>query len=183
MSVVKKKHYLFTFVCGLASSFSFPPYNYFFLAWFLPAVPLYYLFTDASLRNASTTGFLWALGFFAGLIYWILFPTRWGILLILLLACYFAAVFMVMGLWIRACRKAYGASGMSEWLGIPLLWLLGEYLRNYFLTGFPWGQWGYSQFASTELIQCVSYTGVYGLTFLLTFGCTLIGKIAHAEQY
>jgi apolipoprotein N-acyltransferase len=52
------------------------------------------------------------------------------------------------------------------------LWVLLEYVRTYFLTGFPWMLLGYSQFKFIEIIQLSEICGVYGVSFLILF-CNL----------
>jgi apolipoprotein N-acyltransferase len=49
------------------------------------------------------------------------------------------------------------------------LWVLLEYIRTYFLTGFPWAIIGYSQCEFIEIIQVAEFTGVYGVSFLIVF--------------
>jgi apolipoprotein N-acyltransferase len=51
-------------------------------------------------------------------------------------------------------------------VGLPALWLLCEWWRGWFLTGFPWFSLGYSQ-TDTWLSAYAPVLGVYGLSALL----------------
>jgi apolipoprotein N-acyltransferase len=49
----------------------------------------------------------------------------------------------------------------------PFLWVSLEYVRSFFLTGFPWATLGYSQYLNLPFIQVADITGVYGISFLI----------------
>jgi apolipoprotein N-acyltransferase len=49
------------------------------------------------------------------------------------------------------------------------LWVALEMIRCRFLSGFPWSLLGASQFQMTPLLQISSFTGVYGVTFLIAW--------------
>jgi len=49
----------------------------------------------------------------------------------------------------------------------PFLWVSLEYLRSFFLTGFPWAILGYSQHLNLPFIQSADVLGAYGLSFAL----------------
>jgi len=49
------------------------------------------------------------------------------------------------------------------------LWVILEYIRSYFLTGFPWNLLGYSQWNNILCIQIADITGVYGISFFVIF--------------
>ena len=65
---------------------------------------------------------------------------------------------------------ALPATGPWRWLvGLPALWLLIEWWRGWFVSGFPWLSLGYSQ-TDTWLAGLAPLTGVYGLSALLLLG-------------
>ena len=49
------------------------------------------------------------------------------------------------------------------------LWVALEMIRSRFLSGFPWSLLGVSQFQMTPLLQISSFTGVYGVSFLVVW--------------
>ena len=57
---------------------------------------------------------------------------------------------------------ALAGFGAASWVGL-------EWLRGWFLTGFPWNLLGVSQYKNIALIQMADVTGVYGISFLIVF--------------
>ena len=49
----------------------------------------------------------------------------------------------------------------------PLLWVSGEYVRSFLMTGFPWLFIGHTQYKYLSIIQIADITGVYGISFLI----------------
>ena len=47
------------------------------------------------------------------------------------------------------------------------LWAVLEYIKNYFLSGFPINLLGYSQSCFTQIIQIADICGVYGISFII----------------
>ncbi|WP_082651393.1 apolipoprotein N-acyltransferase [Legionella rubrilucens] len=58
-------------------------------------------------------------------------------------------------------------------LAFSALWILGEYLRATFLTGFPWLLLGFGQF-DAPIKFLLPIIGVYGIGFLTCFAATLL---------
>ena len=57
--------------------------------------------------------------------------------------------------------------GLVRWLvGVPAAWLLIEWWRGWFLSGFSWLSLGYSQ-TDTWLARFAPIAGVYGISALL----------------
>ena len=52
-------------------------------------------------------------------------------------------------------------------IAFPAVWVAFEYVRAYFLTGFPWALLGYTQYRTLPLLQIADITGVYGVSFLI----------------
>jgi apolipoprotein N-acyltransferase len=61
-------------------------------------------------------------------------------------------------IWTR--RNAVVAGAAALWTGL-------EWLRGWFLSGFPWGFLGVTQWRQTPLTQIASATGIYGVSFLV----------------
>ena len=47
------------------------------------------------------------------------------------------------------------------------MWISLEYVRSFFLTGFPWGLLGHSLYSRLLLVQIADITGVYGPSFII----------------
>jgi apolipoprotein N-acyltransferase len=59
---------------------------------------------------------------------------------------------------------------ISPWLAVvssAASWITLEYVRSFFLTGFPWALLGYSQWRYPPLCQIAEWTGVYGVSAIL----------------
>jgi len=67
-------------------------------------------------------------------------------------------------------------------LTFPLVWVGLDYLREFFLTGFPWGALAYSQAEQLWLVQSLDLWGVYGLTALLAFSNVLVAEVWRARR-
>ncbi len=117
-------------------------------------------------------GFTTGLVSFLGILYWVIVAvhTYGGIHLILsgpillLLVVYlslYVAVFAFLLCYIRQ-RVQWDMVAVA-----PFLWVSLEYIRSFFLTGFPWATLGYSQYLNLPLIQVADITGVYGISFLI----------------
>jgi apolipoprotein N-acyltransferase len=70
------------------------------------------------------------------------------------------------------------SSGAARYLiGLPALWLLVEWWRGWFLSGFPWLSLGYSQ-TDTTLAAFAPLVGVYGISaVLLLLGGALVALV------
>src|SRR5690606_33296557 len=122
--------------------------------FFVPVLTLALLFRlieNAEPRRAAWTGFVFGAAWFAAGNYWIFISLHvFGKAPILLAALVMLAMFAIMG--------AYYA--LFAWLSVrfsprndvfrllafmPALWLALEWVRGWFLSGYPWFSLGYSQ--------------------------------------
>jgi apolipoprotein N-acyltransferase len=78
--------------------------------------------------------------------------------------------------WLRAGWALFSAGA----------WVAGEMIQARLLSGFPWNLLGTSQFQNPPLIQVASWTGVYGVSFLMVWfslGVTLaLLAVVHAPS-
>ncbi|MBQ7177279.1 MAG: apolipoprotein N-acyltransferase, partial [Victivallales bacterium] len=66
-------------------------------------------------------------------------------------------------------------------LALAVLWVTLEWLRGILFTGFPWGMLGISQYKNTSILRIVSYTGVYGISFMMILcNCTFAIELCRA---
>jgi apolipoprotein N-acyltransferase len=159
---------------GALLACAFAPLNLWPLAILCPAL-LMWLWEGATPRRAAWTGFCFGAGTFACGTPWLYIsihdvaqaPILLALALVLALVLIMAAYHWVLG-WLSA--RALPASGAWRWLaGLPALWLLIEWWRGWFLSGFPWLSLGYSQ-SDTWLAGFAPIIGVYGLSALLLLG-------------
>jgi apolipoprotein N-acyltransferase len=155
---------------GMLLSQAFAPRDWWPLAVLSPAL-LFWLWEGASPRRAAVLGFWYAAGTFTVGTYWLYIsirgfgnaPLPLTLVLMVGLVSIMAAYQTVSG-WLAA--KYLPAGGMLRYLvGLPALWLLFEWLRSWFLSGFGWLALGY---AATDnwLASLAPVIGQFGLGLL-----------------
>src|SRR4030095_14866229 len=73
--------------------------------------------------------------------------------------------FVLFGFGLHLAVKKFGARGL---LFAAPLWVTVEILRSVLFSGFPWMLSGYALVPYSGILQIVTWTGVYGLSFLAT---------------
>jgi apolipoprotein N-acyltransferase len=166
----KKRDYLMALLSGGLLALSFPKPELSFLAWFA-FVPLLLAAGRKSAGKAFKLGLITGIAAYGGIIYWInIVVTRYGnlpfavsFIVFMILVTYLALYVAVLMFFVRKGEE----KGIPLLLSFPVIWVGLEYLRSFFLTGFPWASLGYSQYRVLPLIQIADITGVYGLSFLV----------------
>ncbi|MCW8996832.1 MAG: apolipoprotein N-acyltransferase, partial [Psychromonas sp.] len=95
-------------------------------------------------------------------------PVIVSVLLIILLAAYLA-IFPSGALW-ASTRFLHFPASTRYLLIIPVFWLISDWCRGHFLTGFPWAYLGYSH-ADTPLVGFAPVLGVQGITLAIMVIC------------
>ncbi|MEZ5500392.1 MAG: apolipoprotein N-acyltransferase [Steroidobacteraceae bacterium] len=175
---------------GALTSAAFAPLAWWWLAPLTPAL-LILLWQDASPRRAALLGFLFNAATFGIGTYWLYISIHgFGQAPIWLAIVLMAGLVGIMGLYHAALGFAVArwlpARGWARWmLGIPALWLLIEWWRGWFLSGFAWLSLGYSQI-DTVLAALAPVGGVYlvSLAILVIAGAlaTLVLGRGHERQ-
>lgn len=170
------------FPAGALLSLAFAPFNVWPLAILCPAF-LLLAWQGATPRAAARLGFWFTAGTFLAGTYWIYHSVHiigqapiWIALVLMagmvsILALYTAAFGYAQARWLPA-------AGVVRWLAVlPAGWVLVEWFRGWFLSGFPWLAVGYTQL-DTPLAGLAPVLGVYGvsLAVLLTTGA-LVGAV------
>lgn len=154
-------------VSGVLLALSFPRLDLAPLAW-VGLVPLLLV----AGRRPFVSGFVAGVGFFGPVLYWLnivmvnyghLHPLLSAVAYLMLIA-YLASFF---GVAVWAAHHLKVRLGLCWPLTLPVVWVALEFLRSYFLTGFPWALLGYSQQSLVPLIQSADLLGPYGLSYLL----------------
>ena len=159
------------FVSGGLLAASFAPLDLWPLAVLAPAV-LMWLWQDATPREAARLGFWFNFATFAAGTYWLYISIHgFGNAPIWLAFFLMFGLVAIMGLYHAALGYAVArwlpASGALRWLvGLPAAWLLIEWWRGWFLSGFSWLSLGYSQ-SDTWLAAFAPLAGVYGISALV----------------
>jgi apolipoprotein N-acyltransferase len=158
-------------VAGALLACAFAPLELWPLAVLCPAV-LMWLWDGCSPRAAAWSGFWFGVGTF-GLGTWWLYVSIHGLggAPIWLALTLVVALVLIMGAYQALlgylCARLLPAQGAARYLlGLPALWLLVEWWRGWFLSGFPWLSLGYSQ-TESWLAGYAPLVGVYGISAVL----------------
>jgi apolipoprotein N-acyltransferase len=137
------------------------------LIW-IALVPFFLALRDTRPKTGAFLGLIFGFLHLGGILYWIamlqeaqyLKGLAWFILVF-----YLSLYFMLFG-WIYCLLK--DRVKILVPLLAPVVWVALEYIRGTRpLGGFPWGQIGYAAAPYPQLLYLTSWTGIYGLTFLM----------------
>jgi apolipoprotein N-acyltransferase len=159
---------------GALTACAFAPLSWWPLALLAPALQMW-LWEGRAPREAAWSGFWFGVGTF-GLGTWWLYISIHGIgeapvwLALSLVIALVGIMALYQALLGYLATRLLPASGAWRWLlGLPGLWLLVEWWRGWFLSGFPWLSLGYSQ-TDTPLAALAPVVGVYGISGVLLLG-------------
>jgi apolipoprotein N-acyltransferase len=170
---------------GAVLPLAFAPFDLWPLAILCPAA-LMFLWDGRAPQGAATLGYFFGVGTFGTGTWWLFIsihgfggaPIWLSVTLIVLLVAFMAGYYALLG-W--AAARALPAYGLWRWyLGLPALWLLLEWFRGWFLSGFPWLSLGYSTI-DTALAGYAPVLGVYGLSAMLLLQAGALVACAHAR--
>ncbi|GEO81378.1 apolipoprotein N-acyltransferase [Pararhodospirillum oryzae] len=161
---------LFAVVLGLLAVSALPPLHV--LPAAMVAVPLLVWRLDAtrSIRGALALGWLFGLGHFAGMIYWIAYAFlvdagHYGWMIPFAIAG-MAAVLAVFPAVALGLARVFWRPGPGRILVLAGAWALSEGLRGWVLTGFPWAPIGMVWMPFDAMIQATAAVGITGLGLL-----------------
>lgn len=173
-------------VAGLLLPLAFSPFDLFPLAVLSPAL-LFVLWHEASPGRAAFRGFLFGLGMFGVGVSWVYvsmhhygnMPAPLAGLAVFLFVAGLSLYPALLG-WLQA--RLFPKPGLWHPVFVlPSLWVLFEWTRGWFLTGFPWLHLGYSQVA-TPLAGYAPWFGVYGVSFFCALSAGLLAAGARTPE-
>jgi apolipoprotein N-acyltransferase len=149
---------------GLLLWTTFPPMEWAPLAW-VALAPLFWL---ATIKGSPLKSYLsaWA----GGLVFWFLAvpwlrligPGAWiGWVVLATVFSLWWPLFLVLTRWARF------RLGLPLIQAAPIVWVAVEYMRAYFLTGFPWYYLAHSQYRYLHVIQIADLAGSLGVSFVI----------------
>lgn len=171
------------FASGLLLAAAFPKINLSWLAWIAPGLTLMLGFGQIG-KKTFVIGFFAGLGRYLASLYWFLmipiphyaFAAWLGMSLVLSL---------FVGTWCWLCWRVFPRTEAGDNLATATVatqaqvalwpafcaaaWVAMEMGFAHVLTGFPWNLLGTSQYRLLPLIQIASITGVYGVSFIITW--------------
>ncbi len=163
---VRRRSVLIACLAGALHSLAFAPVGLRLLAPTTLAL-LFGLWRDAKPRDAAKIGFAFGAGLFLAGTYWIYHsvhtvahaPASLAVFLMMGLVVIMATYPALLGIAVARFGLAAG-TGVGV-LALPAGWVLLEWLRGWFLSGFPWLALGYATL-DTPLAGFVPVVGVYG---------------------
>lgn len=177
---MKRPGYLghfFALICGALLPFSFAPYDF----WPVQLVSIAYIYfalKDLTPKQAIWRGWWYGLGAFASGVSWVYVsihvfshtPAPLAFLMTLLfvagLAWFFALMTYTFQKWFSHRQFAF--------LSFAVIWMLFEWIRSWFLGGFPWLYLGDAHL-ETALAGFAPVLGVYSIGFIVALSaCVLI---------
>ena len=138
-------------------------------------------------QRAFWTGYVWGLAAYTSNFNWIYhslhdiagLPALLAAPLVLLLPAYLAIYpGLACYLTIRIDQRLW-----VRWLlAFPALWELGEWLRSWVMTGFPWGAVGYSQVTESPLAGFIPVGGVHLVSWLVALSAGALTLLASGQR-
>ncbi len=169
---------LLAFAAGGLNVLAFAPFNLHPLALLGPAL-LFLLWLTTDPARAFRIGWSYGAGLLGFGVFWMhISIDQFGnvgtplaivvtLLFILLMALYYGMVG-----WL-ACRVRGVGQTVRLLLLFPAVWVLTEWVRGWFLSGFPWLAQGYSQ-VDTPLSSYAPLLGVYGVSWVVVLCSALL---------
>lgn len=155
---------------GLLLVGAFPHLDWGSLAW-AALVPFLATFPHRRMRDALAAGAVLGLIYFGGVWYWMavfaghVIGRPLGLVVWIGAALAQTATMLVFAAGAQALSRR---PGLTPWLlGIPALWTVGEWARQFGPLGTGWGDLAYTQHAALLPLQLTKLTGVFGLSFLI----------------
>lgn len=166
-------------LCGALITLSFAPFNFWPIT-LLSLTALALLLKEQSLKSILWRSFVFGIGLYGAGIHWIYVsihnfggasPMLAGFL-VFIFACFMASIFMlpfyIFGRW-------FNRHSLGLFVALPACWLLGEWMRTWLLTGFPWLFIGYAHL-DTPLAGWAPITGVMGISFILVTSAAVLAE-------
>ncbi len=153
------------FLSGVLLFLAFPGYDQAWVAW-VALVPVFMATSGRSLKYGFLSWLVCGMVFNVGIFNWILEVPRYTLIHHTILALYLGSYMGVFGLVFCFISRRWGVA--TGFIGAPFVWVCLEYVRsNLWFMALPWGLLAHSQYQCPLIIQSASFTGAYGVSFLI----------------
>ena len=150
------------FILGILSSFSLPPYNFFFINLFTIPFFFYILvkYLNQNLLNNFLIGWVYGFGYFLTNLYWISNSLKFDenfdnlIIFSIIIIPFFLSIFY--GLFSILLKFFNIKMNLSSILIFSLIISIFEYLRGTIFGGFPWNLISFSLIEFTSTLQLLN---------------------------
>ena len=181
--------FLFPFILGASTVFSFQPFNYNYINFFI--IPALFLVTSHVQKRSKNTyrrkpyllnlfliGYLFGVGFFLTGTYWIshslTFDENFKFLIPMSIICLplFLGIFFGLG---NLIVGPFLKNNFSSILLFASSFAFMDYLRAKIFTGFPWNLWAYTWSWAPETLQLLPIVGFFSINlFCIIFYCSFL---------
>ncbi len=158
---------------GVFSSFSLPPYNYFFINFFTFPFLFYILVFNLNnnLINNFLTGWFYGFGYFCSNLYWISnslkFDENFENLVVFSIIFIPFLLSLLYGIFSFLLKFLNLKMNFSSILIFSLLLSIIEYLRGNIFGGFPWNLISFSMVNLTSSLQILNLIGTYSFNLIV----------------
>ena len=174
------------FAVGSALNLAFAPFGWWPVAVLAPAA-LFALIRGLPPRRAAWAGAAFGVGLFACGTYW-LYTSLHGFggvpvwLTIVLQTALVAAMAAYPAALCYLANRFWLKPGITrDWLALPALWVLLEWLRGWVLSGFPWLSLGYA-FSDAPLAGWAPIVGVYGVSWAAALAAVAVNVMGARQM-
>jgi apolipoprotein N-acyltransferase len=168
---------LFASLSALLMALIFPDFDLHFLAW-IALIPLFLVIRRSTLQVAFLSSLITGFIFYCALLRWTILLNEISSVSFILGMLGNTFYFGVFGLLAYFFQKE-----LPQWnaFTFPAVWVLLEYLRSHMsFLSFPWGILGYSQYTFLPVAEISSFTGVYGVSFIIVAVNTIFTEIIYS---
>jgi len=148
---------------------SFAPFSCETCGW-ISLVPAWWAITrsERGRRKPIRYGYIVGLIYFGGTFWWISNVTAIGTFFLVLYLALYPAIWFLFVARLVAWRSSETSIGvLFQALSAAALWVVLEWWRSWFLTGFNWNELGISQAPSIVFRQLAAFGGVHLISFVL----------------
>ncbi|MGD8782793.1 MAG: apolipoprotein N-acyltransferase [Thioalkalispiraceae bacterium] len=166
------------FFAGALFPVAFAPLSLYPLAIVIPAI-MFYIWQDSSNGLAFRRGYLFGFGLFAVGVSWVYIAiSDFGFTSspVAFVLTHIFIAFLALFPALQAFFSVILARQLAGYLTLPvfvLMWVLFEWIRGWFMTGFPWLNLGYS-FIDSPLAGFAPVIGVYGISLLAVISAAVL---------
>ena len=172
--------FLFPFILGTLTVFSFQPFNFNYINFFI--IPTLFLVTIYVQRKSKNTyrkkpyllnlffiGYLFGIGFFLTGTYWISHSLTFDENFQFLIPISLIGLPLFLGIFFGLGNLIVGPFLQNNFVSILLFassFAFMDYLRAKIFTGFPWNLWAYTWSWVPEVLQSLSILGFFSFNLL-----------------
>ena len=171
--------YIIPFFLGLISSFSLPPYSFFFINFFTFPLLLFYLISNKHLGKLSSfsIGWMFGFGYFLSNLYWVTNSLTFEETFKPLIPFALILIPLFLGLFYGLTTLVSFLIGLKKNFSSIIIFStilsLSEYLRSFIFGGFPWNLVIFSLTDNLPSIQILSFVGTYSLNLIFITLCLI----------